>query len=251
MLPKVNSILGSVNLPVLKKTVRVKSFTLKEEKILVFNKDFSENISELYTTILELLKACVIDSLDVESLTQTDATVLFLKIIELSKGTEVAQRYVCRNKNPSSGEECGKIVEIVTDLSDYTIVVPETEKDNNILSVDDKVKIVVRYPSMMDTMRFLENETEESMVRLFADCITEVYEGTKSSVRGTGFTEDEIYEWTNTLPLRVLKSFSEFISTMPYVEKKIEITCPSCGSKEEINVMSLSDFFTLDTPKVP
>ena len=249
MLPKVNSIMGSLKLPVLGKTVRVQSFTLKEEKILVMNGEFAENTHDIYTAVTELVRACLVDKLDVESLTQTDVIALFVKIIEISKGTEVNQVYICQAKN--EGEPCNTRIEVTTNLSDYEVVRPEKADDANIIPVTDSIKIVVEYPSIRQFMEFENTELspEEATIRLFAGCISEVYNGESVSVRGTDFTDEEIIQWVEGLTTKQLEKFSEFVATMPYIRKNVEIVCPRCGNKEVKDVMSLSDFFSFDTPR--
>lgn len=249
MLPKVNSIMGSVKLPVLGKTVRVQSFTLKEEKILVMNSEFGENENDIYTAVLELVRACLVDKIDVESLTQTDVIALFIKILEISKGTEVTQVYVCQAEK--EGKPCKKRIEVVTNLSEYEVVRPEKADDANIIPVTDSIKIAVEYPTFRHFMEY--NQTDDSQgeatIQLFAKCITEVYNGDNVSVRGTDFSEEEIIQWVEGLTTKQLEKFSEFIGTMPYIRKTMEIVCPQCGNKETKDVMSLADFFSFDTPK--
>lgn len=244
MLPVINSITGNVYLPVLKKNIRVKNYTLKEEKILLFNKEFAET-NDIFFTIRELVKECTLDKIDVEKITITDLTVIFIKILELSKGSEIVQKFRCTNKN-EDGKECGCMIDVPINLSEYEIINLD-KNDNNIIK-NKNVTIVFRYPSNKEFSEIISSENKnEDIIKLFSLCIEEIYDNEKLFKRDVDYTDDELYEWIlNNFSSDELEQFSKYVYEMPKIRKLITVKCPKCGYEEEIEVSSLEDFFIQD-----
>ena len=54
---------------------------------------------------------------------------------------------------------------------------------------------------------------------------------------------EELTEFMGDLPVSALEQMREFFQTMPYVEHKVEYTCPHCETDQTISINGYEHFF--------
>lgn len=242
---------GMVKLPVSKQEIRVRAMNIREEKILLTAKD-AGNTDDILFAINNLVKECTYGKIDFDKLTIPDITALFIKIIELSKGTTCIHRYICHNtiKDENNNEkECGTSIDVVVDLKE--IKFSGGEESPNI-KIQDDIIVNLKYPTTEIYKSAFEDSTKnnevnnvEAQLRIYAYCIASVIQG---DTIYTEYTREEIYNWLLNMNENVLEKFINFFNDIPSASLTYEVKCPKCGYKEDITLTGLDDFFTQDIP---
>jgi hypothetical protein len=244
MLPVVNVPSSEMTLPVSKKKVRIKAFTVKEDKIFILANESGEE-KDIFFLIREVLKHAIIDKSKKDPLeyTATDCLAMFLKLCDISKGSIMEMKYKCKHK--FEGSVCDEVVPVSVNLSDYeiyseTIEGIEPDKPFDIGFADISFKL--NYPSMKLINDMKENISETITLDLIEKCVKSVYQGKNIF---DNFTETEFSEWFGNLPVSNLTRILEYFKTMPMIKKDIKFTCPKCGNESVIKLRSIEDFFGL------
>lgn len=243
---------GSVSLPVLKKKVRVRAMNIGEEKILLTSKD-AGNTDDILFSIKELIKECTYGKIDFDVLTVPDLTAIFVKIIELSKGTTCVHNYICHNKikdDDGTEHECKTHIPVEVDLKNIKYTGGDAP---NTIQLPENIVLTLKYPTTEIYKSAFEdskhdgivNETE-AQLRVYAYCISSVMQGENLY---TEYTRDEIYTWMLELHETALKQFAAFFDSVPNAVLTYEVKCPKCGYSEIIELKGLDDFFMQDIPE--
>lgn len=240
MLPKILPISKKVFLPITKKEVRVYAFKIAEEKILLLNKNSSED--ELEDVLIEMIQSKTED-IDVRKLTIVDIIVLLINIVDISRGLDRNFKYRCNNKL-EDGNKCNTIIDVNVNIANYTI--NEPSENHKLVKVSDDTVCELEYPSyeIINSLRKYKEDDGEYVMRLYSKLITAVYNN--DSVY-TDYTDDEIYEWTLDLPHKALKDFEDFVTSIPTISLEYDVCCPKCGIKDHYKVNNIIDFFIYDT----
>lgn len=240
-----------VKLPVCKQEVRVRAMNIREEKILLTAKD-AGNTDDILFAINNLIKECTYGKLDFDTLTIPDITALFIKIIELSKGTSCLHHYICHNiiKDENNNEkECGEHITVSVDLKNIKF---SENKNEPIIEIQDNIIINLQYPTpeiykaaFEDSKRDKNINETEIQLRVYAYCIKSVIQG---ETIYTEYSREEIFNWLLNMNENVLEKFIDFFNNIPSASLTYEVKCPKCGYKEDITLTGLDDFFMQDIP---
>ena len=235
---------STVELPVLKKTVRVRAMNIREEKNLLTAKD-AGNSEDIEFCITELIKECTYGSVDFESLTDPDVIAIFLKIVELSKGSTCVHTYVCHNM--VDGQECLAHINVEVDLRKVKF---DTKNVSNLVTIQDGITVELQYPTNEIYKKVIKKaKTEvEAKLMIFAFCIKSVMQG--DSIY-TEYTDEEIYNWLLDMNEESVKKIAAFFDSTPKASLSYDIVCPKCGYKETVILTDLEDFFGQDIPGNP
>lgn len=252
MLPKIETAIltKTVKLPISGKTVKIRPFLGKEEKLLLMAKE-SKSHADIISICSDVINACCFNALDVKKLPAPDVEKLFIEIRCLSKGETVDVSYICRadlKNEDGTTRKCNTPVEISVNLADTEIVVPENHK--KFINVDGtNYSVELRYPTIEDSISMIDGEdtpvNNDLLFNTVLDLIVSVIDTSTGTVY-TDFTREELKEFLENVPFGFLGSIAEnFIMTMPTLRKKILFKCtnPECGHTEEIEVKGFKNFF--------
>lgn len=240
MLPKIMPISKIVHLPILDKDVRVYAFKIMEEKILLLNKNSTK--ADLEDALIELIQSKT-ENIDVRKLTIPDIIVLFINIIDISRGAKKHFTYKCTNK--IEDKPCNTIIDIDVDMKNYKITNIQNKDTNKLIKINDTISCELTYPTYEKIQSLNKYEDDsEYITRLYSTLICAIYENDDVY---TGYTEDEIYEWVLSLPYSIIDEFNNYIESMPSITLEYDVICPKCGSTDHFVVNNLIDFFTYDT----
>jgi hypothetical protein len=246
MLPVINVPSTELELPVSKKKVRIKAFTVKEDKIFILANESGEE-KDIFFLIREVLKHAIIDTKsknrDPLEYTSTDCLAMFLKLCEISKGSTMDMKYKCKHR--IDGVVCDEIIPVSVNLSEYELYsepVEGIEPQKPVeLGVSD-ISLKLDYPSMKLIDELKDEKSETVTLNIIEKCVKAVYQGKNIF---DNFTEKEFSEWFSGLPISNLTKILDYFKTMPLIQKDIKFTCPKCGKESVIKLRSLEDFFGL------
>ena len=171
-LPIVSSSRYSTQVPSLGTTVEYRPYVVKEEKILMIAME-SKNQKQIIRAIKDVITACVFDNIDASKLTSLDIEVLFLKLRGKSVGERADLRFKCGT--------CEAMTDVSINLED--VAVPELDVKSRTIMIDNKVGVVVRYPSITDMEKYTDKQLSsvDGVMSLITDCIESIFDDDSSA----------------------------------------------------------------------
>ena len=232
-LPKIDKPLFEMLVPSQKRQVKFRPFVVKEEKILLIAQQSGQE-KDMVRAIKQILDNCVQDEkFNVDDLTTFDLEYLFLKLRAKSVNNiiEVSYRDV----------EDDKVYDFQIDLDEVEML--EQGKVDNNIKITDKVGVVMKYPSI-DIVENVPDDlpAAELVEYLVRSCIDVIYDE-DAVYPAKECTQEELTEFIESLDIETFVKIREFFDNLPRMYYKIEYE-NSLGNKREIELTTLSDFFT-------
>jgi len=238
-LPKLSTPLFEEVIPSTKQAIRFRPFLVKEEKILLIAQSGGTK-REVINAIRQIINNCVImqdgTNFDVNNLALFDLEYLFIKIRAKSVDNIVKLKYI--------DHEDEKTYEIEVKLDDITVKFDES--NNNKIKINESVGIVMKYPTpeITDKIELGDNINDMDITQtLIKECIDKIYDA--DDVYLAKETDPkELNEFIDSMPIKVFEDIKKFFETLPKISHTVEYT-NSKGTKREIELSSIDDFFTL------
>ena len=229
-LPKLKHPTYSVTIPSTQQSINIKPFTVQEEKILLMAKS-SEKTEDVIAAVKQIIKNCIIESVDVDKLATFDVEYLFVKLRSKSIGEVVDLEY----KDPDTEE----VIKFKVNLDNIEIKNNPEHKSKFI--IHDDVGLAMRYPTL-DEVRLLDdtNNKEDAVFDMLFKCIDKIYD---SETVYTDFTEKDLEEFVNSLPMDSMNKIKEFFDTMPSLEHTVTLK-NKAGKSTDVVLKGLNSFFT-------
>lgn len=241
-LPKLDVPVYEIKLISSGKTVRIRPFLVKEQKLFLMASE-SQDPKETIRVIRQVLKNCVIDELDIDNLPTFDLEWLFLNLRARSVEEVVELKYKCNNMvKDDKGEDkkCSGVVDFKLNLLE--VQPSHTEGHTNKFMITEKLGVCLKYPTFELIEKYEEMDENEVMLEVLVDCIDYIYDNeniyyTKDSTR------EEIREFVDNLQQKDLEKIKNFFETVPEIKKDLDFKCPKCAYEEKITVKGLQNFF--------
>lgn len=229
-LPKIKHPTYSVKIPSTKQEVNIRPFTVQEEKLLLMARS-SENTDDIVSAIKQIIKNCIVENIDVDKLATFDIEYLFIKLRSKSVGEMVDLEYTV----PETEEK----IKFKLDLEQ--INVKFNENHNTKFNVVGDIGVVMRYPTLNE-VRMVESSDnpEETLLNILFKCIDKIYD--QDNVY-SDFTEKELQDFINSLPIETMVKIREFFETMPAVIHEIKLKDKD-GKNVDVVLRGLTNFFT-------
>jgi len=237
-LPKIDLPVYDFTIPSSGKVIRVRPFTVKEEKLLLMAIE-SKVASEIIATVKQVINNCVQDEIDVDKLPFFDIDYLFIFLRAKSVGDQVAVSLTCNNVL-ENGEECGHSFEVEADVSNVELIRHDGVSDDIKLGPASGVKM--RYPNY-GIMRKLEELPEiDKKTHIIVSSIDYVYDKTGMHSY-KDYTTDELKDFVEGLTEENYKKLERYVDLFPSISGKIESDCPKCGFHHNVRYTEFYDFF--------
>ncbi len=241
-LPKLDIPTYEINLISTGKPIRFRPFLVKEQKLFLMASE-SEDPKEVIRTIRQVLRNCILDEIDVDSLPTFDLEYVFMNLRARSVDEFVELKYKCNNfVKTDTGEEnrCTGTVDIKINLLEIEPTKnPDHKKD---IKITDKIGVSLRYPTF-DMMQKYESLPEDDlMLQILVDCIEFIYDENQIYYAKDS-TRKELEDFIDSLQQKDLEKFRDFFETLPEVKKDIHFKCGKCGYEEDIIVKGIQNFF--------
>jgi len=232
-LPRIEKPLFEMKIPSTGRTVMVRPFVVKEEKILLTAQQ-SGNEKDIALAIMQVLNNCIDDvGFDVDSLTTFDLEYMFLKLRSRSVNNIIEVTY--------RDNEDNKTYDFTIDLESVDML--QEKEINNKIQINDEVGIVMRYPSIKMLETTPEDLSQTELVEfLVRSCIDQIYDAETVYIANE-CSEKELNDFIDSLDIETFNKIREFFDSLPKLYHKITYT-NSLGNTREIELTTLSDFFT-------
>jgi hypothetical protein len=238
-LPKIDTPIYDLVLPLSKKQIRFRPFLVKEQKNLLMAMESNDKDSIEKNVKQVLINCTLTEDVDIEKLPVVDVEYYFLNLRARSVGEVIENRYRCDNE--VNAEKCGNVMDVMLNLLDIKV---EGVKDNDdIIQLTDKVSIKLRYPefSFLKRVSKVENISDVAF-EMIADCVEYVYDG-EQFYYAKEISNQEMVEFIESLNQTQFSKIEEFFANLPRLEKKIDMKCSKCGFEHRLDVEGLESFF--------
>lgn len=235
-LPLSNTPIYNLTIPSTEKNVRYRPFLVKEEKALLVAQQ-SEDAVVMLDTLKNIIKSCIKDEVDVDSLATFDLEYIFTQLRAKSVGEVVELIFSCDTCTDEKAR-----VKIAFDLTKLKV-----EKDpshNKNIPLFNDVGVIMKYPSI-ELINKLQAVTDSNIDQIFEvviDCIESIY--TSDEVyHANEQTKAELMEFLENLTSEQFAKIQKFFETMPKIRQDVEYTCPVCGKHHSKYLEGINSFF--------
>ena len=237
MLPKIDTPVYEITLPISKESIKFRPFLVKEQKILLIAAQSDERIF-INNNIKQVLKNCCLSKIDIDDLSSIDIEYFFLHLRARSIGEVVESKYRCENKI-SENETCKNLMTVNINLLDIDV---DTSEYNDIIKITDKVGIKLKCPNFK-TMENIEKETDlvSKTFSTIQTCIEYIFDE-NNFYYPKETPKAEMEEFIESLSVEQFKQIENFFNNLPKLKKKIEVKCSKCGYEHKIDLEGLQNF---------
>lgn len=239
-LPKIDSPVFDLELPLSKKKIQFRPFLVKEQRNLLMAME-SDDSASIEQNIKQVLVNCTVSGdIDINKLPVLDVEYYFLNLRARSVGEIVENKYRCDNES-QEGVKCGNIMDVQLNILDIKV---ENVKDNqDVIELNDKITIKLRYPefSVISRLSALTNMNEVAF-EMIADSIEYIYDG-EQFYYTKEIEHKEVVEFVESLNQQQFAKIEDFFANLPTLSKKVEMKCSRCGFNHTMNIEGLESFF--------
>ena len=192
-LPKIELPAYDVTIPSNGKNIRVRPFTVKEEKMLLIAVE-SKVQSEIITTVRQVINNCILDGdVDVDKIPFFDVDYLFTFLRAKSVGETVEVKLTCNNV--VDGQVCGNEFSGEMDIGKVELVKNDISND---IKLGPQAGVKMRYPNY-SIMRKVEELPEiDKKTFVIVSSIEYVYDN-KGLHSHKDYTTDELKDFVEGL----------------------------------------------------
>jgi hypothetical protein len=242
MLPKLDVPIYETKLISNDQVVRFRPFLVKEQKLFLMAAE-SEEPKDTINAIKQVLRNCILDDIDVDSMATFDIEYLFLQLRARSIGEVVNLRFNCNNNVTEKGEEkkCGNLVKI--DINVLEINPTKDQEHTNKIQITDKVGVVLKYPTFnsIDSNE-IDSQDMQQVLNVIVSCIDYVYDD-EQVYYAKDTKKEELIEFIENMKQGDLEKLSSFFTTLPKLKKDVQFHCDKCGYEEDIILEGVQSFF--------
>jgi hypothetical protein len=238
-LPKIDVPTYDITLPSTGKTIKIRPFVVKEEKLLLMAIESKDNENIIKTT-KQVINNCIVSGdIDLEKMPFFDVDYLFIALRAKSIGESIETSYICNNE--VNGNKCGGVFEAVIDISNCVI-----EKKDDIsmdIIISSKIAIKMKYPSYSIMKMITGNESNfQKKIRIISSCIDRITNGDQV-YSSKDYSKEELVEFIEGLTSEQYKKLEEFVDNLPSFTIETSGVCPKCGFEHNIKYTDFTRFF--------
>lgn len=240
MLPVLDLPTYELKVPSTGQAIKVRPFTVKEEKLLLIAAESSDP-NEIINTTKQVIKNCIVsDDLDVDKLPFFDVDYLFIALRAKSVGEAIEIKFTCNNI-ADDGNVCGNIFPAKIDIASCKIV-----KNDNIskeIDLGSGIKVKMKYPSysVMKTITEMKQNIEKQ-VHIICNSIEYIQDKTKVYTM-KDVTPGEIQAFVEGLTREQYNKLETFINNFPSFIVTTKATCTKCNYEHSLEYKDFVSFF--------
>ena len=200
-LPKIDKPLFEMTIPSQKRTIKLRPFVVKEEKILLTAQQSGQE-KDIVIAIKQVLQNCIQDpTFDIDTLTTFDLEYMFLKLRARSVNNIIEVSY--------RDNEDEKVYNFELDFDKV-----ETKQDtesNPVIDLGDNISLVLKYPpvSVYTDKSFFNLEDDKVFETILLSSMTKIFENDKA-YDCKSVQKAELLEFINSIPAKQYEKIQEF-----------------------------------------
>lgn len=238
-LPKIDTPIYELDLPLSKKRIRFRPFLVKEQRNLLMALE-AEDEESIEQNIKQVLHNCTLtEDVDIEKLPITDVEFYFLNLRARSVGEIAENKYKCNNV--VNDKECGNIMDVKVNLLDLSVEVPENISDT--IKLTDTMVVKLRYPEFAIVKEAKDTaDISEFAIKMIASSIEYIHDG-EQFYYASESTQEELVQFVDSLNQQQFAKMEEFFNNLPKLQKTVQFTCDKCQFAHVIEMEGLNNFF--------
>ena len=238
-LPKIDSPVYELVLPLSKKTIRFKPFTVKEQRNLLMALE-SEDRDNMEKNIKQVLHNCTLtEGIDVDKLPVVDVEYFFIQLRARSVGEIAHNKYRC--ENTVDGVICNHSMDVDVNLLDIGVEFPSDVSDT--IQLTDKISIKFNYPeySVIEKANKFTSISDMAF-NMILDSVEYIFDG-EQFFYAKETPRKELSDFVDSLSQDQFMKIEEFFENLPVLRKVITVKCEKCGFVHSIVSEGIEDFF--------
>lgn len=238
-LPEITTPIYDVVIPSSGKTVRIRPFLVKEEKLLLIATQSGET-KDIITTVTQIINNCFIDrDMDVSQLTFFDVDYLFITLRAKSISDTMELEFSCNAVSPDTNEKCRHVFQVDVDMAKAKIVKNEEIEDK--VWITETIGVKFKYPkySTMRASADIEDDLERKMSMIYS-CIEYVFDKDKVY---SDYSREDFNKFSENLTVSQIEKLEKWVDNLPTFRIDIEKTCDKCGFDHKIKYDDFNSFF--------
>jgi len=241
-LPKLDSPTTEVFLPYSKKKIKIRPFTVKEEKLLLFAQN-EKKMTAIVDAVKTVLKNCIVCGTNLETLPAFEVDYIFLKLRSLSVNNIVKLNIVDETKEVVEGET--GYVEVELDLDDVNLDISKIPNDK--IQISDKYWLKLKFPEYKENHDFSDEIFKENPANiafeLVSNAVDSVYSDDGDEVYLLkDYSPDERREFFDSLTTQNFKQIKEYIANIQQLTYDLHYV-NAAGEEKTKTLSGLNDFF--------
>lgn len=238
-LPKIDVPVYTVKIPSNGKTIKVRPFTVKEEKLLFMAAE-SKNLDDIITTSKQVLNNCIISGgVDLDKLPFFDIDFLFIFLRAKSVGESVEINLTCNN-TLENGNRCGHTFPTNMDIANCEII-----RDENVdsdIKFDKISGVKMKYPNYSLVKKLDQSTDIDKKTTIIINSIEHIYDK-KGVYSAKDYSTKELKDFVEGLTEENYKKMERYVDNFPVFVVKLEADCPKCKFHHEVRYSDFLDFF--------
>ena len=233
-LPKLQSQVYELEQPSTGEKIKYRPFLVKEQKNLMMASESGDE-TQIRDSLAGIISSCTFEKVDPFNVPMFDVEFLFLRIRGKSVGEKIELNLLC----PDDGE-----TRVKTTLNLEDVGVNQKLGHTSEISITDKIKIIMRYPTLND-MVGMSGEKEagfDEVLSMMKRCIHEVHDEETVHCK-VDMSESDLTEFIESLTTEQFQGLADFFDTMPKVAHSIDVTNPKTKKKGEVVIEGIQSFF--------
>jgi hypothetical protein len=238
-LPKIDTPVYDLELPLSKKKIRFRPFLVKEQRNLMMAME-SDDKETIERNIRQVLHNCTLtEDLVIDKLPIIDVEFYFINLRARSVGEVVQNRYRCENEVEE--KVCGNLMDV--ELNVLEIQPDMTNVVDDVIQINDKISVKLKFPefSILERANKFESVTDMAF-DMIAESVEYIFDGEQYYYAAES-EPDDIIEFIESLNQDQFNKIENFFNNLPKLNKSIEVDCKKCGFHHTIQVEGLDSFF--------
>ena len=233
-LPKLQSQVYELEQPSTGEKIKYRPFLVKEQKTLMMASESGDE-KQIRDSLAGIIYSCTFEKVDPFTIPMFDVEFLFLRIRGKSVGEKIELNLLC----PDDGE-----TRVKTNLNLEDVGVNQKLGHTSEISITDKIKIIMNYPTLNDMVGMNGNENPgfDEVIDMMKRCIHEVHDGETVHSK-IDMSDSDLNEFIESLTNEQFQGLADFFDTMPKVAHAIEVTNPKTKKKGEVVIEGIQSFF--------
>ena len=234
-LPKLNNVPKfKMIIPSQNNEVTFRPFLVKEEKILLMALE-SDDQKHILNTVIETIKACVVEDIDTSKLATFDIEYMFLKIRAKSVGETSKIIMKC--------DQCESDNDISLNIDSIEIKVPSM---SNIIKLDDEISLEMKWPSFDSIVKDDVLSSESNVNQIFGLIRSSIDAIQTKEERF--FTKDqtaqELDSFVESMNNQQFTKVREYVEKMPKLSHNVAFNCIKCNHQNNTVIEGMQSFFS-------
>ena len=240
-LPKIDVPVYTVTIPSSKKTIKVRPFNVKEEKLLLMAAE-STSGEEIVNTVKQVINNCIVSgTFDVDKAPFFDIDFLFIFLRAKSIGESVEINLTCHNVlKDEEGKICGHTFKTKMDIANNEIIYNDEVTDD--VKLDKTSGVKMKYPNYALIKQLDDTPDNEKKTKIIMNSIEHIYDK-KGVYSAKDYSSKELKDFIEGLTEENYKKLEAYVDRFPTIRGRIKAECPKCGFNHDVRYTEFYDFF--------